>query len=539
MANNGVHIRTDKPPTASVQRPKVRCGQCSVEGRARKDTRTICATCPRKPGLCSDGCFINWHRAQIRLVPAFFETGQLPGQDREGEEGVEQQPEHVPDLRAELISVPPTAAKKYAQKRCGNCSTPQRRKSCRHMCSLCKKGFCNSDCMASYHDRVGCTSLQGANGHNLVSVPKRKTGKTYAQLTCRNCNIRKDRRKMCSQCKMGFCNLDCLMRHHQKTGIFPAPEIPEQVEPAPEIPEQVEPVAGPSGYTPEARNEQPVADPIKSPRPSSHQPSERSSSPCEWLTTAPRSSPMGAENSPDRSDQSVHGSQAFPGNAPPADSPSQSPANSSPANSPPADSTRQSPSHSPNHSSIRSHYPEISDSPRPSQEISDARRDPLDIRYYAGLDQIPIPSSEDDTAHNTPEYQSSGNTSPKNASPENTRISYVIHTVRPPSPTYPPPSSIGAEESGRERSPSTDMPSLQDPPSSSVRPEETAPSCSQNNNQSQPSDRVLRNSRKRKEPSPEKQIRRTRRCMNPARRKLDDSIIFPSDVSSPDESFGD
>ena len=71
MANNGVHLRTDKPPTASVQRPYVRCGQCNVEGRGRKDTRTICATCLRKPGLCSDRCFINWHLAQVRLDPAF------------------------------------------------------------------------------------------------------------------------------------------------------------------------------------------------------------------------------------------------------------------------------------------------------------------------------------------------------------------------------------------------------------------------------------------------------------------------------------
>ena len=56
-----VHQRTKKPPTASKQKPQVRCRECSFTRGVRKETMYICAVCEDSPGLCSAECFEAYH----------------------------------------------------------------------------------------------------------------------------------------------------------------------------------------------------------------------------------------------------------------------------------------------------------------------------------------------------------------------------------------------------------------------------------------------------------------------------------------------
>jgi len=47
-------------PTATWSKPQARCRVCSKKG-VRRDVKTICSSCPSKPGLCSVPCFKLWH----------------------------------------------------------------------------------------------------------------------------------------------------------------------------------------------------------------------------------------------------------------------------------------------------------------------------------------------------------------------------------------------------------------------------------------------------------------------------------------------
>ena len=81
--------------------------------------------------------------------------------------------------------------------------------------------------MTSYHKRVGCTFQEGENGHNLVKIPPTQK-QPYPQKKCLNClPVRKDSRTMCSKCGKGFCNKQCLKSYHRKH-VFPTAELPEQ-----------------------------------------------------------------------------------------------------------------------------------------------------------------------------------------------------------------------------------------------------------------------------------------------------------------------
>ena len=103
MANNGLHILSTKPPTPANRWPTVACRQCRAERQVRKLTRTICAICPVKPGLCSQQCFINYHRA-LGLVPAFVPTEPVQALDVQAAEyqapDVPAASEQVPEVQA-------------------------------------------------------------------------------------------------------------------------------------------------------------------------------------------------------------------------------------------------------------------------------------------------------------------------------------------------------------------------------------------------------------------------------------------------------
>lgn len=51
-------------PTATWTKPQARCRVCAKNG-VRRDVKTVCTSCPRKPGLCTAPCFQRWH-TQVR-----------------------------------------------------------------------------------------------------------------------------------------------------------------------------------------------------------------------------------------------------------------------------------------------------------------------------------------------------------------------------------------------------------------------------------------------------------------------------------------
>ena len=56
----GRHFPELLVPTETWTKPQARCRVCSKK-QIRRDVKTICPTCPDKPGLCTSPCFKLWH----------------------------------------------------------------------------------------------------------------------------------------------------------------------------------------------------------------------------------------------------------------------------------------------------------------------------------------------------------------------------------------------------------------------------------------------------------------------------------------------
>ena len=56
----GRHFPEHLESTSTWTKPQARCRVCSRK-KIRRDVKTICPTCPDKPGLCASPCFKLWH----------------------------------------------------------------------------------------------------------------------------------------------------------------------------------------------------------------------------------------------------------------------------------------------------------------------------------------------------------------------------------------------------------------------------------------------------------------------------------------------
>ena len=103
-----VHLHVQKAATATNTAPKARCRNCTDNGRPGKDSRWICDTCPKQPGLCSKECFREWHSGYeillaarpLRPESAPEQPEELPVEPLEPQEGVEV----IKQLAKELLS---------------------------------------------------------------------------------------------------------------------------------------------------------------------------------------------------------------------------------------------------------------------------------------------------------------------------------------------------------------------------------------------------------------------------------------------------
>ena len=179
-----IHSLTKKPATEKDKYPCARCRICTIEGRKGVNTRWICEKCPEKPGLCSKSCFESYHAkigftmiaackrmisydspptvplsqpdpaSQTQSAQPMSEVGPLqpPPEEAPSRDLVplstwqqRQEAEHY------LVLKPRTKRKDAPTMRCVECYRHGVRKERRTICHKCKKGFCTSACLRSYH----------------------------------------------------------------------------------------------------------------------------------------------------------------------------------------------------------------------------------------------------------------------------------------------------------------------------------------------------------------------------------------------------
>ena len=173
----GLHISILKPATLTDSTPQARCQQCTADKAKRKDTRFVCNSCTGQPGLCSDRCFQKWHgdRGMVRVSAAKRIAPRsrpaIPqAQPVNPDQSQPQQPIDEPEIPCSpgqnqppqprtsghvLVKIPQTGRKTYRQLKCAECLHRGERKDRRSMCLLCKKGFCDINCLQDYHIRLG------------------------------------------------------------------------------------------------------------------------------------------------------------------------------------------------------------------------------------------------------------------------------------------------------------------------------------------------------------------------------------------------
>ena len=173
----GLHISILKPATLTDSTPQARCQQCTADKAKRKDTRFVCNSCTGQPGLCSDRCFQKWHgdRGMVRVSAAKRIAPRsrpaIPqAQPVNPDQSQPQQPIDEPEIPCSsgqnqppqprtsghvLVKIPQIGKKTYRQLKCAECLHRGERKDRRSMCLLCKKGFCDINCLQEYHIRLG------------------------------------------------------------------------------------------------------------------------------------------------------------------------------------------------------------------------------------------------------------------------------------------------------------------------------------------------------------------------------------------------
>ena len=173
-----VHLHIKKTATASNATPRARCRNCTANGKLGVDSRWICDTCPKQPGLCSKECFRQWHNGfEILLATRPLRPESAPEQPQEPEEeALEPQEgvEVIKQLASELLSAadwarrqerlhtltikPPTQKKQDPKLACIECRFHGRkRRDRRTICKVCtpQRGFCSIECLQEHHKREG------------------------------------------------------------------------------------------------------------------------------------------------------------------------------------------------------------------------------------------------------------------------------------------------------------------------------------------------------------------------------------------------